>query len=229
MHKLWNFLSRHFEFVAVLVSLAAIFLGVEVHAYGSNLIFAGSLFVVLVALVIFELVLKKHHDRWQIRKLHSEFIDGLMEGAATSILGVTRAQHMRACLMVPNKDYLRITNQYGFSLENDLDLEISLPMNTGCAGRAWMKGQPVVADLEQTVPEGGPDWNLPPQEAMKVRPTLKSILSVPVKAGMPYRTMAVLNVDSDDRMSDTRFVDKEIQHIAYCFVKVLSSLLDETD
>ncbi len=64
---------------------------------------------------------------------------------------------------------------------------------------------------------------------MKVRPTLKSILSVPVKAGMPYRTMAVLNVDSDDRMSDTRFVDKEIQHIAYCFVKVLSSLLDETD
>jgi hypothetical protein len=228
--RFWNFFTSHYAATALLVNLLLIFLAVELHAYGRDLKVTIPIVALLATLLVFDLRLKKQHDRRETRRLHKEFIDNLLEAAAASVLRVTQAQHMRACLMVADENnHLRITNSYGFSA-SDLDLGIVIPIGTGCSGQAWLQGKCLTADLEEKPSGGMPDqWGIPFEEAHKIRRTLKTILSVPVKAGSPYRVVAVLNLDSDDGMADTKFVDEQIQHIAYCFVKVLSSLMDETD
>jgi hypothetical protein len=37
----------------------------------------------------------------------------------------------------------------------------------------------------------------------------------------------MLNIDSDNLLADSRFSEKAIQDIGYCFAKVLGSLMDE--
>jgi hypothetical protein len=166
-----------------------------------------------------------------MRQLHSEFIDSLLEAAAKSISRVTGVDHMRASLMVGEDNALSITNCYNFA-EGDQDRSIRVLIGTGVAGRAWAEERVVIADLRQRfLPRqpGDPDWSIVEPEDRKVRETLNSIMSVPIKGGHPYRMLAVLNIDSDHPMSQTRFFDRDIQNIAYCFYKALVSLLDQTD
>jgi hypothetical protein len=105
----------------------------------------------------------------------------------------------------------------------------------GVAGRAWATKRVVIADLhERLVPvrlgeAGERVWSLPDPEESKIRKSLSSILSIPIMAGDPYEVVAVLNLDSDHRMSDTKFFDDHIQYIALCFYNVLASLLEETE
>ena len=228
--KIWDFFTRRFEIFAILVNVVLIALSLELHAFTSALIIAA-IAMVLGVLLVFDWQLKKHHDRSEMRRLHSEFIDSLLEAASKSISRVTGIDHMRACLMVKEGDSLRITNCYNFS-EDDQDRGISILVGSGVAGKAWVKEQVVIADLRQRfmpLPPGEPDWSISQPEDLKVRRTLNSILSIPIKGGKPYRMLGVLNLDSDHVMSETRFFDKDIQHIAYCFHKALTDLLDETD
>jgi putative methionine-R-sulfoxide reductase with GAF domain len=187
---------------------------------------ASGFLIALVVLLLFDWQLKKHHDRQVRWKLQSHFIDNLLEAAARSISRVTGVEHVRASLMVSNGDNLRITNSYGFG-EQDQDSSIEIPIGAGSAGRAWVQGRVVIADLHQRPLQGGADWALPPKENLKVRPTLNSVISVPLMGGNPYRVVGVLNVDSDHRMAETRFFEDEIQYLIYSFSKALSPILDD--
>jgi hypothetical protein len=130
--------------------------------------------------------------------------------------------------MVPEGDLLRIIGSHGFTNE-DNDLGITILVGTGVAGKAWATERVVIADLHQTILPGGPDWALPAAENLKVRRGLKSILSLPIFGGKPYRLLGILNFDSDHTMAEAKFFNSDVQHIAYCFSKVLASLLNETD
>ena len=229
--KFWEFFTDRFELTSLVVNILLIFLAVELHAFGSEVKIAAAILVVLIALVAFDWKLKQHHDRRIMRQLLSEFIDSLLEAAVKSISRVTGVDHMRGCLMTKDGESLRITNCYNFA-EDDRDRGIRVLIGTGVAGKAWVQERVVIADLHQRsfpLMPGEPDWSIPHGEDEKVRKSLNSILSFPIKGGHPYRMLAILNLDSDYSMTETRFYDDDIQHIAYCFNRALASLLDQTD
>lgn len=234
--KFWDFFTHPSRYtgVTVLVNLLLVILAVQLHALAFDWrIFTG--FALMIALLLlFDPYLKEHHERRRKRKQNSEFINRLLEAAAKSIAEVSGVQHMRACLMIVDGDYLRITNCYGFS-NDDYDRDVRIAKGMGVAGRAWGTKRVVMADLhERLVPirpgqAGERVWSLPDAEDSKIRKSLSSILSIPIMAGDPYEVIAVLNLDSDHRMKDTKFFDDHIQYIALCFYNVLASLLDKSE
>ena len=128
----------------------------------------------------------------------------------------------------PKDDKLKIRYEYGF-VGSDLDRHIEIPRGTGCCGQAWLHGKPMIGDLKEAPVGGMPEqWGLPPEQVLKIRRTLSSILSVPVWAGRDhYQIVAVLNIDSDNEIEHIKFRETAILEIAYSFATVIGALIDE--
>jgi hypothetical protein len=223
--RFWDFSVSHYSIIAVLINISLVLVAVALHAALPNLIEVSIFGVILVGLALFDYRLKKLREL----SLHEDFIVSLLEAAASSVLKATQPPlpHMRACLMVPDGEDLVIAYAHGFAPE-DRDRNIRIKKGTGCCGQAWEQEQTMIADLTQT-PGGGmpPQWGLRESERQKVRQSLRSIISVPVRAGRKFEIVGILNLDSDNFVADTKFIDKPIHDIVYSFVKVLSALLNE--
>lgn len=128
--------------------------------------------------------------------------------------------------MLPDSnDKLTIRYSYGFA-RNDRDRGVEIPIGTGCCGQAWLQGDTMMADLTQV--GGMPNhWGLPREEIAKIRPTLRSILSVPVRSGEDYRVVAILNIDSDNDVKNIGFEIKAVQDLVYSFATVIGTVMDE--
>jgi hypothetical protein len=228
--RLWDFFISNYDLTAIFVNLLLIVLtGIALHAsqpYPWTLPF---FILLLLAVAAFDFVLKKGQERSEALRLHKEFIANLLDAASASLLGATQPplKHMRVCVMFPEGNDLRIRYAHGFA-PDDMDRGIRVPIGTGCCGQAWLQGKPMTADLTEAPLGGMPGhWGMPPEEAAKVRGTLKSVLSVPVRAGVSYDVVAMLNMDSDNSMAEVRFVHEDIQYVGYCYAKALGSLMDE--
>jgi hypothetical protein len=228
-----HFLEKFYEPITIILNLGLVLSGVWLHAsleHWPTLITSAALMLLLGLLDLF---LKRLHDRTKARSTYETYLVQLLEAAAVSMLRAVNppSPHIRANLMLldDHEKRLNIKYSYGFDHYVDRDLEILIPVGTGCAGYAFMKGEAVIADVTVlSRPTGMPvHWGLPPAEISKVRPSLKSIFSIPFNFGINHKYSAILNFDSDNTISEMRFDDPNIQKIAYCHVQTFQAFLTD--
>jgi hypothetical protein len=237
--RLRRFLERFYEPIAIILNLCLVLSGIWLHASLWNwpvLVISASLMVVLG---ILDLLLKRINDRYKARGTYEKYINLLLKAAAVSMLKAANppSGHIRANIMLLDDDRLlpegeqrRLSIRYSYGFDfGDQDVEILIPIGTGCAGQACQNHKAMVADVTELLPPGGlVQWGLPPSEIEKVRPTLKSIFSIPVHYGSSYRQhIAILNFDSDNTIAEMKFNDTNIQTIAFCFAQTFQGLLTE--
>ncbi len=229
--KLWDYVDSNYGAVAILLSVLLVLAGVTLHASIPDPIKVTLAGVSLLAIAGLDYYVKRRHERHHALRQHSVLIKSVLNAAASSVLEAANppVRHVRACLMfLDEKEILRIKYEHGF-VATDRDRNIEIPKGTGCCGQAWLQGQTMMADLTEAPVGGMPNqWGLPAAEIDKIRKSLRSILSVPVRAGEDYSVVAVLNIDSDNSIDEIGFRVKAIQEIAYSFATVLGSLMDES-
>jgi hypothetical protein len=112
----------------------------------------------------------------------------------------------------------------------DTDDMLEFVLGTGTIGNCWENRDIVLCDLEDT--EIG--WGLDKYQLRLVRPTLKSIMSVPIfdidtllSDGHPNKKtimLGVLSFDSDDRLVD-KFAERHFQDQARECAKLIAKSL----
>jgi GAF domain-containing protein len=121
--------------------------------------------------------------------------------------------HLRANILVPiAKERLKVT--YDYHMDGDPDRGLEFVHGSGAAGWCWQTGRPVVCDLADARQTFRTKWRMTDAQQERVRPTLKSLLSVPIFAGAGadaappndrVHLLGVLSFDSDeDLLSDFR-------------------------
>lgn len=141
-----------------------------------------------------------------------QFFTPVLHALAKDIEARTRARDVRAQIMLPTgrpKATRIVTYHYG--MENDADVDLELPENAGCSGKAWAERSPALADLVEAAktPEL---WGMTKTQHDKVPASRKSMLSVPVHA--PFREgsttpppVATLSVDSGTPLEETGWLE----------------------
>lgn len=229
---MWEFLESYYGAIAIVLNVLLVLFGVSLHAVFPDPVKTILSVFALLAVGGLDYYLEACHKRRHALKQHTVFIKNLLNAAASSILQASGAplKHVRACLMMPDPkdDKLKISHEYGFT-GSDLDRHIAIPKGTGCCGQAWLQAQPMIGDLKEAPVGGMPEqWGLPAEQVLKIRKTLRSILSVPVWAGRDdYQIVAVLNIDSDNEVEHIKFRETAILEIAYSFATVIGALIDE--
>jgi hypothetical protein len=167
------------------------------------------------------------YARTRESRAYQDAIGYLLEGASISILKASEAPkpHIGASILMPGEHQnLRVIYEYGFA-SSDRDRLIRLPIGTGSAGLAWLRGTAIVWNLQEPNADF-PNWGIPNDEFGKIRPTVKSSLSIPIRGGQDYKILAILSFDSDNTADEIRFLDPEIQTIGYSFAASLGSILE---
>jgi len=191
----------------------------------------------LFLVIVIDLLLKKVYDHQKALTTYRKCIDELLEVAAVSMLaaaGKQRDGSIRVNIMLLHKktQTLRIYYQYGF-LDTDQDRLINIPINAGCAGQAWLRRCATVADPTQLFSTNPAQWGLPQAEIDKIRPTLRSIFSVPIlKTDSSIDDTAdnicigVLNFDSEHTIEEMKFEDLQVHLVGFGFAQMLLLFLE---
>jgi hypothetical protein len=155
----------------------------------------------------------------------------LLDEARFKLLEHLKNPDLRLNLMVPEDGRLSIVASSGDM--SDLEKTLRLGEGEGCAGKAWKGRLDIIADLNKTK-DPAKDWNIPESEAVKVKTTLKSILSIPVYAPDSYdsvlregKVIGVLNVDSEDAITES--FPPLSSTILLNYINLLSQLISEAD
>lgn len=159
--------------------------------------------------------------------LNNQMIDALLHVASVSMLkaaGDPPMESIRVNIMLLDESGQHLTIKYlhGFS-DSDMDRSIKIPINTGCAGQAWLHREPLVGDLSDLL-ESKVRWGLPQPEIEKIRKSLKSIFSMPIIKD--DQCIGILNFDSDNTIEEMKFNDSKVQLIGFSFASAFAILLD---
>jgi NTE family protein len=147
-----------------------------------------------------------------------KYIGPFQPEVVLNILAVTRSHilqamgkkkaHLRLNVAMPvgqKKDKLRIL--YPYNMNKDADDKLELGLNVGASGRCWQTHLPVVADLLAAKKVFDIEWKLNKYQQAMIRPTLKSLLCVPIfdqnkfdkdRAAEENPILGIVTVDSDD-------------------------------
>ncbi len=151
----------------------------------------------------------------------------LLETCARSFVG--RDQHIRANMMTfsPDRARRRVHAATAYNMERDPDRDLEIAATAAASGKAVTERRAAVADLGLLRITAAPAWGLQADEQAKVRPSLMSILSVPIfnpeDIGGPL--LGSLQVDSDLTVEDAGFTKPESAELLQQFADVLSLLL----
>lgn len=104
----------------------------------------------------------------------------LLEHCARSF--VPRGQHVRANMMTftPDRTRRKVHTETAYNMEQDPDRDLEIGATAAASGKAVSARRAAVADLGLLQITSAPTWGLQPAEQARVRPTLKSILTVPI-------------------------------------------------
>lgn len=132
--------------------------------------------------------------------------------------------HLRLYVMMPlNRNRLRV--YYTFNMDDDPDDQVELNAGVGAAGRCWETRDFVVCDLTEVKQTYKTKWKMDKYQIALLRPSLKSLLSVPLgggdgrteldpAAGKEQNSISgVLIIDSDEDLL-AEFRDAKIQQEA---------------
>jgi GAF domain-containing protein len=145
--------------------------------------------------------------------------------------------HLRANILVPiAHERLKVT--YDYNMDNDPDRGLEFPNGSGAAGQCWQTQRPVVCDLADARQTFRTKWKMTDVQQLRVRPTLRSLLSVPILAragaeSMPHnsarRLLGVLSFDSDeDLLAEFRRADVQ-QAATECAMLAAAHLPDSAN
>ena len=151
----------------------------------------------------------------------------LLETCARSF--VTRDQHIRANMMMfsPDKARRRVHAATAYNMEHDPDRDLEISATAAASGKAVTERRAAVADLGLLRITATPAWGLQADEQAKVRPSLMSILTVPIfnPEDIAGPLLGSLQVDSDLTVEEAGFTKPESAELLQQFADVLSLLL----
>jgi hypothetical protein len=154
-------------------------------------------------------------------------IRALLETCAKAF--VPRGMHVRANVMTFNADGTRrqVNASTAFNMEGDPDRDLEIDSTAAASGKAVSDRRAAVADLVLLQITAAPTWGLRAQEQVRVRPTLKSILTVPVfnPKDVDGPLLGTLQVDSDLTVEEAGFNKPEAAELLQQFADVLSILM----
>ena len=144
-----------------------------------------------------------------------------------------RGRHVRANVMTFNADGTRrhVNASTAFNMESDPDRDLEIDATAAASGKAVSDRRAAVADLVLLQITAAPTWGLRAQEQARVRPTLKSILTVPVfnPKDVDGPLLGTLQVDSDLTVEEAGFNKPEAAELLQQFADVLSMLMIGVD
>jgi hypothetical protein len=150
----------------------------------------------------------------------------LLERCARSFV---RDRHIRANMMTFSPDGTRrqVHTSTAFNMANDPDQDLEIGATAAASGKAIVGRRAAVADLVLLQISAAPAWGLRAAEQARVRPTLKSILSVPIfnPEDVDGPLLGSLQVDSDLTVEDAGFNKPESSELLQQFADVLSLIL----
>jgi len=113
-------------------------------------------------------------------------------------------------------------------MDKDPDYDLEMDATAGVSGQVVVSRRPTIGDISLPLQPGGPDWGLREAEKARVRPTLKSILSVPVfnPTDTDGDLLATLQIDSDVPLAESGLGDEQKREVAQRFADVVSLLLE---
>ena len=150
----------------------------------------------------------------------------LLENCARSFV---RDRHVRANMMTfsPDRARRRVHAATAYNMDSDPDRDLEIAATAAASGKAVTERRAAVADLGLLQITAAPAWGLHVEEQAKVRPTLMSILSVPIfnpeDIGGPL--LGSLQVDTDLTVEEAGFTKPESAELLQQFADVLSLLL----
>ena len=151
----------------------------------------------------------------------------LLESCARSF--VPREKHVRANIMTFSTDGERrqVHAATAYNMENDPDRNLEIGAKAAASGKAVTERRAAVADLGLLRITASPPWGLQADEQALVRPTLMSILSVPIfnPEDIDGPLLGSLQVDSDLTVEEAGFTKPESAELLQQFADVLSLLL----
>jgi hypothetical protein len=137
-------------------------------------------------------------------------------------------RHVRSNIMLLlGNGRRRVDAETAFNMRSDADSDLEIDATAGVSGEAFFHRATIYGDLQLALQEAGPSWGLRDAESAKIRPTLKSILSVPLfDPDHPERQLlGTLQVDSDLRFDQMEFDKPERRAVAERFGDVIALLL----
>jgi len=150
----------------------------------------------------------------------------LLESCARSFV---RDKHVRANMMTFSPDGARrqVHTSTAFNMANDPDQDLEIGATAAASGKAVAARCAAVADLVLLQITAAPAWGLRAAEQARVRPTLKSILSVPIfnPEDVDGPLLGSLQVDSDLTVEEAAFNKPESAELLQQFADVLSLIL----
>jgi NTE family protein len=143
-----------------------------------------------------------------------QFFTPVLHALAKEIEGKTLAKNVRAHIMLPSgrPEATRIVT-YHYGMEGDTDVDLELPENAGCSGKAWSERAPALADLAQAATNPAP-WGMTPEQHAKVPASRKSMLSVPIHPPLepgeqiPPPPVGTLSVDSTTPLEESGWLER---------------------
>jgi hypothetical protein len=158
-------------------------------------------------------------------------IKNLLESCARAF--VPGDQHVRANVMTFSADRTRrqVNRLTAFNMDTDADCDLEIDATAAASGKAVTERRATIADLVLLQITTEPAWGLRASELARVRPTLKSILSVPVfnPKDVDGPLLGTLQVDSDLTMEEAGFIRPESAELLQQFADVLSLLVIGVD
>src|SRR5262245_14791740 len=142
-------------------------------------------------------------------------------------------RNVRANVMTFTGDRLRrrVNATTAFNMADDPDKDLEVDATAGASGKAVTFRRAAVADLTLLRITDVPPWGLKAAEQARVRPRLKSILSVPIfdPADANGPLLGTLQVDSDLSVEEAGFNRPEAAELAQQFADVVSLLMAGID
>jgi hypothetical protein len=115
-------------------------------------------------------------------------------------------------------------------MDDDADVDLELPEDVGCSGKAWSLRKPVLADLAAAA-RNPAEWGMTKEQHDKVPKSRMSMLSVPIHRRLmsdepsPPLPVGVLSVDSVTSLADTGWLENT-SHGPVAHAEVLSIMMN---
>ena len=151
----------------------------------------------------------------------------LLENCARSL--IPRDAHVRANMMTFSADRTRrqVHAATAYNMDTDPDNNLEIGATAAASGKAVSERRAAVADLGLLRITATPAWGLKADEQIRVRPTLMSILSVPMfnPEDIDGPLLGSLQVDTDLTVEEAGFSKPESAELLQQFADLLSLLL----
>jgi hypothetical protein len=151
----------------------------------------------------------------------------LLETCAHSF--VPRGKHVRGNIMTFSADRTRrqVHAATAYNMDADPDRDLMVGAHAAASGRAVAERRAAVADLGLLRITATPAWGLKAEEQTRVRPTLMSVLTVPIfnPEDIDGPLLGSLQVDSDLTVEEAGFTKPEAGERLQQFADLFSLLL----